>query len=197
MISKIVTQEEKDKKEKRMKVFFAVFMVSVFVMSTFGIALSSSDSKNKKYEGITFYLTENGWQGKNLEFYTNFLPQDVEDIPLTGMLSTESLLNKLYVVSDPSKSISSSWYELTRVIPVGNPNPSCLPEDADEEGCLELPLKNCSDADYQNAVLIFRYGNETSIGAYGSCLEIVGEDEVSMVKAIDKVIFVTYGIIKP
>lgn len=194
MLSKIVTKEQKAKSEKRMKIFFAVFMAVILGASTIGFAFSSSDNSVERYNGIKFYLTENGWQGKDLGFVTVYLPQEVDYIIFEGMVSPGTFNQKIYFVTDPTRSFASEFYELSRAIALRNYNPACLPEDADKEGCEELALIDCSNADSSNTVLIFKDSNETLVRGSGSCLEVYGDSE-SMLKAIDRAIFGLYGVI--
>ena len=196
MLSKIITKSEKERKQKRMQIFFAVFMVGILAASTLGYSLSSSNTNSVKYNGKKFYQTNQGWQGKDLNFFTAYLPQDVEFIPVQGILNLNIFLNKLYVVTDPEQSFSNEWIEWSRAVPMSNPNPSCLPEDEDKEACAELPLKDCNDADLQTAILIFKNTNESYINVNGNCVEIAG-DSLDLLKAVDKAIYVMYGVMDP
>lgn len=194
MLPKIVTKEQKEKREKRMRVFFAVFMAVVLGASTIGFALSSSSSQTEKYNGIRFSLTDQGWVGKNLGFATVYLPREVEEISFEGMLSPGTFNQKIYIVTDPAMSFASELYELSRAIAIKNYNPACLPEDADKEGCEELALIDCDNADLDNTVIIFKVSNETFVRASGSCLEVYGEGQ-DLIRAVDRVIYGLYGVI--
>ncbi len=195
MLSRIVTAQEREKKRQRMQMFLTIFIVVILGASTIGFALSSSDTDVKKYNKQKFYQTQQGWQGKGLDFATRYLPQDVENVTLQGSLSLDLFARKLYLVVDPpTRNIQSELYEWANIVPMNNPNAACLPEYGEDEGCVELPLKDCENADPLTTVLIFKDSNESMIKAYGSCVTIQGDNE-GMLKAIDKAIYVMYGVI--
>ena len=196
MIPKLKTASEQEKKEKRMKLLMTIFVVVILGASTAGYALmETSSSETEKYNGTTFIKTENGWQPKKMDFVTTYLPQDVENISVSGDLNLENFKNNAYLVASGEEQFGAA-NELLKVLPLQKATLSCLPENENESFCEQLPLKDCEDASTENPVIIFTSDettNETSVSYSDYCLKIEGKEE-GFVMAADKAIFVLYGI---
>jgi len=162
MLPKILTKTEKEKKEKRLKTILTVLIVVILAASTAGFALDIATKKEKKeYGEFVFSKTEDGyWKPKNVNLLTAYLPQEVENISSSGILDIEYFSNKVYFVSAQNRPAA---FELIRAVPIENIQLACLPEQEDEAGCEELPLKSCEDAEFGNAVIIFNASNKTEI----------------------------------
>jgi len=191
MMLKIESREEKERKRGRLQLIFAIIVVVILAASTASYALISSDSKTEKYNGKRVYQTETGWQVKGLEFTTSFLPQEVENLSLEGTPSIGDFYNKVYAISPYSRNALSEW---ARIVPMTGLQLACLPEQANDPACQDLPLKSCDDAGPQNAILVFQESNETSAKYSRGCLEIFG-DENSMIQMVDKIAYVMSGTI--
>ena len=63
----------------------------------------------------------------------------------------------------------------------------------DQEGCEDLPLKNCDDATQSNGVVIFKRAEDTKISYSNNCIVMEGASE-NLIKAVDKLDFILKGI---
>lgn len=194
MLKGITSQKDYEKKKRNMQTFLALFILGILALSTAGYALFSAadSSQSKKYGKISFTLTDKGWQGKGFNFVTSYLPQDVEGIPFSGRPTLPEFSGKVYFVTATSRIPAAEW---VNAVPMQSFQLACLPEQANESGCGELPLKDCNDAAPQNAVIIFKDANETSATYTPGCLMVYG-DETAAVKTVDKAIFLMNGVIK-
>ena len=192
-IRKIVTKTEREEKDRKMKIWLTVFIVVVMAASTAGFAVefSSDSGESKKYNGIKFTLTEQGWQPKGYPIATSYLPQEVENISSSGTFSYMDFNAKAYLISAPY--MQSEALELLRYLPINNLQQACLEEEENVSYCSDLPLKGCEDASTDSGVIIFKESNETSIEYGNYCLQIQG-DSGNVLKAIDKALFIAYGI---
>ena len=194
MLKNITSQKDSEKKVDKMKTFLTLFILGILALSTAGYALfSSSDStQSQKYGKLRFTLTNTGWQGEGLNFITRYLPQDVESIPFSGRPTLPEFNGKTYFVTVDSRVPAAEW---ANAVPMQSFQLACLPEQANESGCEELPLKDCNDAAPQNAIIIFKDANESSAVYTPWCLTVYG-DETGAIKTIDKAIFLMNGVIK-
>lgn len=192
-MKKISFAKDKEKQEKRMKMWLTIFIVAVMALSTAGFALNFASTERKSYNGIKFTRTEEGWQPKGYSIATVYIPQDVENISSEGTFSANDFNAKAYLISPPY--MRNSALELLRALPLKSIQQACLPEQENEPYCSDLPLKSCEDADSQNAIIIFNEKNETAIRYRGYCLQIEGDAESSL-RAADKAVFIAYGMIK-
>ncbi|MEM4266963.1 MAG: hypothetical protein QW404_02825, partial [Candidatus Nanoarchaeia archaeon] len=71
---------------------------------------------------------------------------------------------------------------------------ACLPEAENVSECAQLPLKDCSDADNNVAVVIFeRDENFSSSFVSSTCVVIKGEPD-SIMKVVDKAMLKMLGV---
>jgi hypothetical protein len=195
-LSKIQTAEEKEKKDKRLKIFMTIFMVVVLGASTAAYALiDTGSSQRKTYNGITFTLTQSGWNPKKMNIYTSYLPSDVENISIDGSPSLDSLKGNLYLNALGNNELNAANELLKTLAIEKRPTLACSPAYENESFCADLPIKSCDDASAESPLISFEQANETSISYKNYCLVIKGDNE-NMIKAADRVIFGLYGIIK-
>ena len=64
-----------------------------------------------------------------------------------------------------------------------------------KEECEELLIKSCEDGEKGSVIVIFSEANETSVKYSDFCLELSAADSQEMIKAVDKAIFMSYGVI--
>lgn len=191
----ITSHKEIEKKRSKTQMFLAIFILGILGLSTAGYAVfysSGSNTLSQKYKGISFRQTDNGWQGEGFEFYTSFLPQDVESIPFSGVPRLEDFSTRVYFVTASSDIPAREW---ANSVPMQSFQLACLPEEANLTGCEELPLKDCSSASSDSAVIIFKESNVTSASYSPFCFTVSG-DEAGAVKAVDKALFLMSGIIE-
>jgi len=192
-MKKIVTGKDKEEKDRKMKTWLTVFIVVVMAASTAGFAMEFVTTESKSYNGIKFTKTDQGWQPKGFQITTSYLPQDLENLTSEGSFSFNDFNSKAYLISAPY--MRNNALELLRYLPLKNLQSACLPEDENVSYCSDLPLKSCSDANPQNAIIIFTESNQTSVKYSNHCLKLEGDSD-SMLKSADKALFIAYGIIK-
>ena len=197
MIPKIQSAEEREKKEKKMKLIMTVVVVAILGASTAAYALmETGTSESKKYNGFTFIRTENGWQPKKMDFVTSYLPQDVENITVSGSLSIDDFSGNAYINAKSSQEIMAA-NELLKTLKIDKATVSCSPEEENETFCADMPIKSCDDADATNSIIVFSRtdANESTVSYKSHCLIIEGPED-GAIKAADRIIFLLYGIIK-
>jgi hypothetical protein len=194
MLKKIQTAEEKERKEKRTRTLMAILVTVILGASTAAYALMDTQSSEKKsYNGFTFTMTQNGWQAKKMNFFTKYLPQDVENITIPSF-NLSYFSGNIYLVAIGSQEMSAAT-ELLRTLQIEKVILSCTAKDENTAFCSDLPIKSCDDARSGNNVIIFESANETSVAYNNYCLTVKGESE-NLVKASDRIIFSLYNIIK-
>ncbi len=198
-MKKMVFKKELEEKKKKNQRLMTVFIVGIMALSTLGFALSYSNPGEKiKYGSIKFYKTEKGWNPKGYNILTSYLPQDVENFSFLkkNEFDLNPFHNKVYLISPPYLRNYAS--EFFYNIPTRNLQYACLEKDANLSYCLDLPLKNCNDSSYENAMLIIEESqieNESSMEYSNYCLKIKGH-ESDIIKFIDRFIFSVYGIME-
>jgi len=194
-IPKLKSAKEKQEKEKRTKLFMAVFVIIILGASTAAYALMESTSvEKKKYNEFTFIKAENRWKEKSMNFTTQYLPQEVENINFTGKIDFTLFDSSAYAIASGSdEQIAAN--EFIQAMPLKKVNLACLPNQADDAICNYLPLKTCDDAHFKNAVMIFSEADESYVRFDNYCLRVYGKGD-DLIKAADKAIFMAYGIIK-
>jgi len=204
MIPKLKTAKEKEAKEQKAKRFFGIFVIAVLALSVAAFALMSYSppQEGEKYGKFTFTREMEGWQTSVDDYFllTTYLPQEVESINHSGVLKVEDFQNIVYFVAK-SESERKAANELDRVLLALKKETACLPQYANESACINMTLKDCSDATFIQKIVVFEEIeeindiNKTSIDYKNNCLTIKG-DSVNIIRATDKVIFLLFGIIK-
>jgi len=185
---KIITVQDREKKETRNKVIIGIVLVVLLVFSTAGYAFyrtGSDEIKKILYKDIEFVLQNDGlWhaevQGNELK--TVFNPEETENI--SGFLSI-SLLN--YQNKPLYFSYDSDRQGVGEVVMnigshVGRVQHVCLDECEED-----LPVKNCTEN-----IIIIREGEETLIKQEDSCIYISGKGDI--IRASDAFIFKLFKI---
>jgi len=193
MIRKIVSREEREKKEKRNKIVIGLILVGIMVLSTAGFAFfqirggTRNEIDKIEYKGIKFFLLEdNLWHFfvDNEEFAVFFNPQEIENISIsTTSLSLGNFFGKRVYFSYESdrEGINEISRNLGRFFK--GMQLACL-EKCEED----LPLKNCSDN-----IIIIKEANESLIKQEENCVYVLGKKE-ELVKMSDGFIFKFLGI---
>ena len=144
---KILTKEEKEKKESRNKLIIGLVLVAIMVISTAGFAFFSAPQEKVSkinYNSIDFILGENNlWQFniQNFEFLTSFNPKDTENISVPVFKTINNFYGKpLFFLGQ-----GIAREEITRnlAIFVLRIQDACI--ENYESMCEEnAPIKNCS-----------------------------------------------------
>lgn len=192
-MKKIITKEEKEKRETRNKVIIGLILVAIMILSTAGYAFFSSPEEKKEkieYNGIKFTLNENGlWQFKiqDFEFLTQYNPKETENISVPILMTLNYYSGKpLYLLGEsPAKQEISRnlWDFLSRI-----PQEGCIVKY--KELCEEnAPIKNCSE----DNIIIIKEGNYTEIRQEDNCIFIFSPYQ-EQTRATDAFIFKILGV---
>jgi hypothetical protein len=166
----------------------------------------------ERYHNYAFTREREGWQtkvdiqGLNYFLLTTYLPQEVESINHSGILQREDFESIIYFVAKTENERKAA-NELDRVLLALKKEIACLPQDFNESACVNMTPKDCNNANFIQKIVVFKENeeiNETSIeyiipplylSKENNCLAIEG-NSVNLIRAIDKVIFVMFDIIK-
>lgn len=203
MLPRLKTVREREVKEQKTKRLFSILVISILALSVAAFALISYSPQGELgeeiYHNYIFTREREGWQTEVNNFYllTTYLPQEVEGINHSGILKLEDFQNVVYFVAK-SESERKAANELDRVLLALKKEITCLPQDSNESACINMSVKSCGDASFIQKIIVFEENeetNETSIEYKNNCLTIKG-DSINLIRAIDKVIFLLFGVIK-
>ncbi len=161
------------------------------------------------YNGFEFYqyggLWNTQWQrGNNLyDVHIRYGPRESEDVPFyAGFDVSFNPQGMLFLTHDPKESglgyvaLASAEISFT-LSQVFNVTPIAACTQNTTEACYTRPIVNC-EISPENAVIYLKEiedPSQTSISVNGNCMLIQGNKE-ELVRAVDKVIWIWYGIIK-
>ncbi|MCX8194232.1 MAG: hypothetical protein N3G19_02615 [Candidatus Pacearchaeota archaeon] len=199
----------KEKKRQRMNIIIGIIIAFLMIASVIGYALLESyqgeEGQTAKYRNYKFIKTENGWQtqikvaNQLITINTYHLPQEVENISSEGKPLLADFLNKVIFIVATTETERQAAFEYNNFGAIAlRMQLACSPENENSSFCVEnnLPLKSCEDADWQTTIIkIKETENETSVNYKNSCLEIKGK-ATDLIKANEKAIFMTFGIIE-
>jgi hypothetical protein len=200
-LKSIETKTQKVRREKR-KTLAGIIIAAVLVLSTIGFTLMQGyESREKEtYNGYDFIKQDNLWQteAKGEVVATLFLPQEVEDVTTkTPYISRQDFSDKVVYFIAKNDLERQASFELSKHLPALRMQFACLPGDEDEL-CSDLPEKTCENLTGNSQLVIIQdtteTTNSTEIEYTNGCLEIEGNQE-TMMKAIEKIIFIMFGII--
>jgi hypothetical protein len=174
MIRKIMSQEEKDKRDLRNRRIAGIILGLIMLLSTAGYFVFDFSSGNTKrtetFSGINFQQTDFGtWKfsyGGN-EYETLLLPSDIANISFQANFGLSSYYNQpIYFSAETIEDISgSASQEIIKNL--GNivlrANFACLSDNCTQD----YPIKNCSS----DNILLFKksQNNQTRIYSDGKC----------------------------
>lgn len=204
MISKFKTSEEREKEAARTKKIFGILVALILLFSIIAYSFLSfmEEDEGEKYNGFNFIRKAEGWQTKVGDFFilTEFHPEEVEGVQSTGIIENEEFNNIIYFIAktDAEKRAADEMSKNTLALKKYS---ACLPEDAATAECANTTIKSCNDATYIQKIVVFRekegiQANETSIAYEKNCLRIEGNNDIELVRAADKSIFMISGIIR-
>ena len=199
---KIISRYERERKEKKMRLFLGTFLILVMMSSVLGFAFfggglhgggggvptnngdNGQPNNNLNYNGFEFTNQNGLWvlnfQGDNFVF--RFNPHQVNDIP--GFVNPfSSYHNKpAYVYSEnPEAEILVNINNLALRI-----QNACL--EGEECANKNLPVKTCGDN-----FIIIKESNFTEISQQGNCVYIQGPSN-SLVQIADEFLFKILGV---
>jgi hypothetical protein len=201
MIRKIMTAEEKEKRDTKMKRLIGIILGLIMLLSSLGYAFMSferedSTASSVKYNGINFAKTSQGTWTFNLgdkSYETIYTPVDVANIAVTIGKNLGNYYNlPLYFGINSASDISSNGdYEIAKNLDgiIVKSQFACLNENCTWTN--DYPLKNCNS----DNIIIFKQSltNISKVTENNKCVIIeynLGEDQ----KAADAFIFKLLGI---
>ncbi len=190
---KILTQDEKEKKDTRNKIIIGVILVGIMVLSTAGYSFFSGQNEEQvkkiNYNGVEFVLNENGlWQFKiqNSEFFTFFSPEDTKNISAPIFKTANDYNGKpLFFLGEgeAKQEIARNLGNFALRIQDG-----CI--KGYEAMCQEdSPVKNCS----QDNLIIIKEANYTEVSEEENCIFIFSPYE-EQTRAADAFVFKVLGV---
>ncbi len=191
-MKKILTQEEKEKKEIRSKVIIGLILVVIMVLSTAGYSFFSGSGEGIKkvdYNGVEFVLNENSfWSFKieNVEFLTQYNPKETENISAPVFKTANDFYDKpLFFLGE-----GTAKQEIAQNL--GNfalrMQDACI-KDYEDMCQNDAPFKNCS----RDNIVIIKEANYTEIYQGEKCI-FVFSPYGEQVKAADALIFKILGV---
>ena len=217
-------KESEEKKNKKDKSFFysttaVISFVVVLGLTLLGIKIFSPPDINDitaeiiekghtddgyMYNGFVFIYKEGLWHTKwqrgDVLYNTHFHygPLDVLDIPVIGYLNKDLDTSKFYITFDPlEKNISlialgSAELGLSLVKVMGvKITPACYRNIT--KACYTRPIITCDNT--EEGVIFIKSDETTKVTLDNNCITIQGKGD-DLLKAVDKVLFNLYGIIK-
>ena len=186
-MKKIITQEEKDRKNKRNQIIVGVTLVSLIILSSLGYAIMSRSEDTtilkEKYAGLTFQNINGYWTTfvAQKQLYFNKLPEEVLNVSIEGQYSaTDYAGQTIYLVNSNPATVTLTDFLSTLALRIQE---ACL----EGQECInsELPVKTCEDN-----MFVFKESNETKVYKTQNCVFIEGNHY----DAVDRLIYKIYGI---
>lgn len=168
-------------KKNKSKLFLPIFIISILVLSIFGVMIGGITQENDfvKYRDI-YFTTEHGAYFYNLngiQFRLLNNPLDIEgffsDFPIEFL--DESGYSKVYLDVSDDDSLSSVNNLYANMGRVSDFSYSCNEESADKEQCTDKPLRTC-DSHSENLIVKFTLDEENKIDYSDKCLFVKGNN---------------------
>lgn len=194
-MKKRIIEEKKEGFFSKRKIF--MYLVGIFlIVLMVGSVLNTSGEETEVYEhkGVKFNKIEGGWIGylgeQPIVLINN--PGDVQDVKVDGEgFKNLNSMSKIYLSTIPEDNIVGGIREFSRNIKL---EPSVVPACfEDVEGCEELPLKNCNDANIYTGVIIFKSGENNTINFKNNCLTVEA-NKTEMIKVVDRLVLEWYEL---
>jgi len=206
-------QEEKEEAKPEggssMKYFLiTVAIIILMLVAIFGIRYVIKP--NEKLETVSynnFTFVKNGplwytnWKDSQGQVFTiplHFNPKQAENVTISGKLSDKFNYNNIYVTHDPAEygleyvNVASAELAMNLATALDmNLTAACARNET--EPCSSRPIKSCSS---NSSVIYIKEGGETAINLNNTCITLQGE-QGELLRAVDKLLYVWYGIIKP
>lgn len=176
------------------KLLLPIFLGGIMVLSIFGVIIGgfgeTAENPNiKEYNGIQFKRTDQGWEGGGLN--TVYAPWELENENVMFSLDEIVKVPKIYLSAIPGEDLYGAgrdlYVQLKGIVQIV----FACPEDA--EGCEDLPLKNCDDANDAQIVIILHNAEENKVVQEGKCVVITGNGDY-MTRAVDRALFAWKGV---
>jgi hypothetical protein len=188
---RIGSKAEDERKEKIKRRIVGISLLSIMVLSVFGIMISSIGvNKNNPgqitYKGTIFLNQQERWffSKSNIEFTIMNSPENLTEIPMENMNPIDYYSGKPLYLSSTDKSLESEvYYNLQSIA------------SRIQSGCLnntkcdgDFPIKTCEDN-----FIIIEESNETSITQDLNCVFLKAPKQ-NIQKALDSFFLKIIGI---
>lgn len=198
---KIISKEQKELKERKLKIIWGIFLGVILLLSTIGFAFNSADFSSqdenietRDYNGVEFQKNQYGlWQFdlNGIGFATNFYPTETKNISSILTKNINNFANQPLYFGINSKddieqlAINEINYNLNSFIL--RSSFACLNANCSED----YPIKNCTS----NNLIIFNEDNQgiTRIREEKGCI-IVYYKSGELLLAVDRFLFGILGI---
>lgn len=179
--------------EHKKRLFMPLFIVFILVFSIFGIVIGSFSSSNVsdkiEYEGYKFTFDGNRWftfkDKQRIE--SIFDPRELDYVYTGDLLNKIFNHKKIYLSMSPKVNLDverNAFRQILASLTGVSVVNSCT---VDEEGCEDLPLKDCQDSIFGEILVIkLEEGDEDSIQEEASCVAIIG-DSGHLIRIIEKI----------
>ena len=194
-MKRILTQEQKDKKNKKNQVILGIILIFLMVFSTVGYSLINSqynaqDTSVIEYNGIKFVQDTGYWsfQVNGNGFLTLYNPSETENVNITNSLSLDNYMGKpLYFDSNSVEAVSEIARNLNGL--VLRAQNACI----NSEECISnYPIKSCST---DNVIVIRepKEGESERIYQQQNCIFIIANED-EQIKYDDRLLFDMIGV---
>lgn len=170
-ISKIKTQDDIDKSNRKKQFLIGGILIVLLVVSTVGYSLlnrgKTGDSDSKiNYNGLEFFRVAEDWrvQIDDAVFQFSYLPAEVENITVEGNYSLASYAGQVVYFNDYGEGADEIIINFERFL--RRYQKACYVNETCEE---DLPVKDCNDN-----FIIFKEG-ENFVHRDNNCVFIVGD----------------------
>ena len=201
-------EETQKEKQKKNLIIMGIIMIGLMVFSTVGYAFfdgSFTESQKTKYKTYEFTTNGENWQtkikisGSETIINSFYLPQDIENISMTGTLLLSDFEGKtIYFVTNNTNrernAVSKIYSDFEGYFT--RSQLACALENENTTFCSNLPIKSCDDANQNSMIIqITEITNSTAVIDYkNNCLTVSG-DGADLLKTADRILFESYGII--
>ena len=159
--------------------------------------------ENKTFHLIRVYAGEDS-EVKEYKISLHYGPYEVEDIHMEDNLKDKVIKDWIYLTQDPDLQNRTGGRALLALLEVGRVTGTSdygvykISTQAaftmENEEVKSVPVKNCSNANKNIAVVEVRLGNETKVYSENECVIIMGKDREELVKAADKLTLHLLGV---
>ena len=186
------------KKEQRKQLILSIVLVSLMVLSVFGIIIGSQTSDlrygKQKFEYMNnYYVTK--INNQQMHFY--FLPVQVEYINVSSDIINKLKESYLIMIAfNPEEKANLQVIELVRFDLSNQLNKALyqgvLTPDEDYES---LPLLSCSNATINTPLIIMNVSDDLSITQQDNCIYLNARG-TDFLRLRDRLLYSYYGVIK-
>ena len=190
--------KEKSEKKRLGMIFFILLIMVGMSFSLF--SGFSGNAEKAKYNDIKFTRFPDRWEAKisGKEAAFSFLPNDVENIPVSGdfasLLQSKPEVDVTYDVNSTyNQSIALAQYQMGLTLEAYN---IYVRQGFTSNNTFKTQIIKCKDATQNVPVVYFRYANATRINVNGSCVIAEASSNSDFIRAKDRLLYGILGVVK-